>query len=167
MFVAVLAIAPVAGIPPKSGLKIFATPWAISSMFELCLLPIIPSATAALKSDSIAARTAIDRLEEDSCLIKAIEKDGICGAGKDDGISPYRLPIVAVSQPKNFFKIRQAIVESRITISEPGIFLLIFGHTKMTASDITATKVVYKSIVPKVFAYTATFPTKLPGIAPV
>ena len=29
-FVAVRAIAPVAGIPPKSGVKIFATPWAIS-----------------------------------------------------------------------------------------------------------------------------------------
>ena len=33
-FVAVRAIAPVAGIPPKSGDAMFATPCATSSMFE-------------------------------------------------------------------------------------------------------------------------------------
>jgi len=32
--VAVLAIAPVAGMPPKSGDAMFAIPWATSSMFE-------------------------------------------------------------------------------------------------------------------------------------
>ena len=38
MFVAVRAIAPVAGKPPKSGENILATPWPTSSTFGLCLV---------------------------------------------------------------------------------------------------------------------------------
>ncbi|MPN01105.1 hypothetical protein SDC9_148308 [bioreactor metagenome] len=56
---AVLAIAPVAGIPPKIPEATFATPWAINSMFESCFPPIIPSATTAESSDSMAASIAI------------------------------------------------------------------------------------------------------------
>ena len=58
MFVAVRAIAPVAGMPPKIGEAIFATPWATSSMFDLWRVPIIPSATTADSNDSIAASSA-------------------------------------------------------------------------------------------------------------
>ena len=56
---AVLAIAPVAGIPPKSAEAIFPAPCAISSVSERCLLLIMPSATTQERSDSIAASTAI------------------------------------------------------------------------------------------------------------
>jgi len=59
MLVAVLAIAPVAGIPPNNGVTIFAVPCAINSIFDRCLPPIIPSATTAERRDSIAARSAI------------------------------------------------------------------------------------------------------------
>ena len=44
MFVIVLAIAPVAGIPPKIGVTIFATPSAINSVFELWFFRASPSA---------------------------------------------------------------------------------------------------------------------------
>ena len=56
---AVLAIAPVAGMPPKIGAKMLATPWANSSALERCLVPTILSATTAERSDSIDERTAI------------------------------------------------------------------------------------------------------------
>ena len=61
MLVAVRAIAPVAGRPPNSALPKFAIPWAISSVFESCRSPIIPSATTAHSSDSIAPSMAIAR----------------------------------------------------------------------------------------------------------
>ena len=54
--VAVRAMAPVAGMPPKSGETMLATPCATSSMLERCLPPIMPSATTAESSDSIAGQ---------------------------------------------------------------------------------------------------------------
>jgi hypothetical protein len=67
-FVAVRAIAPVAGMPPKRTDPMFATPWATSSMFDLCLPPVIPSATTAESRDSIAASRAIVSAGETSWL---------------------------------------------------------------------------------------------------
>jgi hypothetical protein len=45
--VAVRAIVPVTLIPPNRAEITLARPWAISSMFERCLRPVIPSATLA------------------------------------------------------------------------------------------------------------------------
>ena len=59
MLAIVRAIAPVAGIPPKNGTTIFATPWPISSVLELWRSPITPSATIAESRDSIAPNIAI------------------------------------------------------------------------------------------------------------
>src|SRR3989338_7458771 len=59
ILVAVLAIAPVAGIPPNNTAPIFAIPCAISSQFDLCLFPVIPSATTADRRDSIPAKNAM------------------------------------------------------------------------------------------------------------
>ncbi len=58
MFVAVRAIAPVAGRPPKSGDTMLATPCAKSSVFGLCRSPPIRSATTAESSDSMAPSIA-------------------------------------------------------------------------------------------------------------
>jgi hypothetical protein len=58
MFVAVRAIAPVAGIPPNSGETIFAIPCATSSTLGLCRSPVIPSATTADSMLSSAASSA-------------------------------------------------------------------------------------------------------------
>ena len=51
ILVAVRAMAPVAGSPPKSGDTMFATPCASSSTFELCRVPDMRSATIADISD--------------------------------------------------------------------------------------------------------------------
>ena len=56
---AVLAIAPVAGIPPNKADAIFPAPCATSSISERCFPLIIPSATTQESSDSMAANTAI------------------------------------------------------------------------------------------------------------
>ena len=55
-------------------------------------------------------------------------KAGRVGAGSDEGIAPYLLPIVSVCQPKVLFIKRFTRVARMITIREPGIFLFIFGH---------------------------------------
>src|SRR5690554_8046565 len=51
--VAVLAMAPVAGIQPNIDEKQFAIPWPTNSTLERWRQPIIPSLTTADKSDSI------------------------------------------------------------------------------------------------------------------
>ncbi len=66
MLVIVRAMAPVAGIPPKNGVTMLATPCATSSMFELCRLPITPSATVADNRDSIAPSMAMVNAEGNS-----------------------------------------------------------------------------------------------------
>ena len=66
ILVIVRAIAPVAGMPPKKGTTTFATPWAMSSVFELCLSPITPSATIADSKDSIAPNIAMVNAEGNS-----------------------------------------------------------------------------------------------------
>ena len=68
MFVIVLAMAPVAGIPPKKGTIKLATPCATNSMFELCFLPITPSATAAESNDSIAPNMAMVKADGNNNL---------------------------------------------------------------------------------------------------
>ena len=59
MLVMVRAMAPVAGMPPKSGEARLAKPWAISSVLELWWSPITPSATVAESRLSIAPRMAM------------------------------------------------------------------------------------------------------------
>ena len=74
--VAVRAIAPVTGKPPKSGVIIFAAPWAINSIFDLWRLPIIPSATTAESSASMAPSKAIVVAGMMSCRTVAKSKKG-------------------------------------------------------------------------------------------
>ncbi|MNG16707.1 hypothetical protein D3C84_1006450 [compost metagenome] len=59
ILVAVRAIAPVAGIPPKRGVTMFAMPCPISSRLLLWRVPVIPSATTADSKDSIPPSIAI------------------------------------------------------------------------------------------------------------
>lgn len=54
------AIAAVAVMPPKNGAMMLPAPWPISSLFELCFLPVMPSSTTAHSSDSIAPSIAIE-----------------------------------------------------------------------------------------------------------
>ena len=97
IFVAVLAIAPVAGIPPKIGDAMLATPWATSSIFESCFEPIIPSATTAESNDSIAARTAIEIAVGNKLVIVLIPKSGSVGFNSlIDGIAKWAEPSAKV-----------------------------------------------------------------------
>ena len=80
-FVAVRAMAPVAGIPPNSGEAMFAMPWATSSMLERWRPPIMPSATTAESSDSIAASNAMVKAGAASTLIRSSVITGSVGRG--------------------------------------------------------------------------------------
>ena len=72
ILVIVRAMAPVTGIPPKMGTVILASPCPISSVLELVREPVIPSATVAESSDSMAPSTAIVKAEGSSRLMLAI-----------------------------------------------------------------------------------------------
>ena len=91
-FVAVRAIAPVAGSPPTSGDAMFAMPCATSSTFGLCRSPLIRSATVADISDSIAPSIAtviagiINGPSIESCT------RGTWSAGSPAGTPPKRVP---------------------------------------------------------------------------
>ncbi len=82
-FVAVRAIAPVAGMPPKSGVTMFATPCATSSMLERWRPPIIPSATTAESSDSTAPSSAIVNAGPTSRRACSSVTFGSAGRGSD------------------------------------------------------------------------------------
>ena len=59
MLVAVRAIAPVAGMPPKNGVTMLPTPSASSSASGSCRVRAMPSATTADSSDSMAPSMAM------------------------------------------------------------------------------------------------------------
>ena len=123
---AVLAIAPVAGIPPKTAEPILPTPCAISSILELCLSPTIPSATTHDNRDSIAASIAIVKASGTTSLNILSDILGNAGVGILDDIS-YRSPIVLTFKSRHL----TSAAVTTTAISEPGILLspLILGHT--------------------------------------
>ena len=95
MFVAVRAIAPVAGKPPNSGETMLAMPCAISSTFGLCRSPPMRSATTADISDSIAPSIATVSAGEANAESDAAWNCGMTSGGKPIGMPPNRLPIVS------------------------------------------------------------------------
>ena len=115
---AVLAIAPVAGIPPKSTDIKFPTPWATNSALDLCLLPVIPSDTTADSNDSIAANIAIVNAGNIISLTSENEIVGIVKLGSP-ALIVYKSPIVFTGN----LKIATINVVTNIAIKEPGIFL--------------------------------------------
>ena len=133
-FVAVRAIAPVAGIPPNNGEAILAMPCATSSMLERWRPPIMPSATTADSSDSIAARSAIVKAGPARPPMIAIERCGMRGAGRPAWISPNRAPIVSTGRCSSW---ASAVVTISAT-NGPGMRVEILGHTRMIANAATA-----------------------------
>ena len=135
---AVLAIAPVAGIPPKSADTILPAPCATSSILGLCLEPIIPSDTTHERRLSIPASTAIVSASGRSVIIISILTLGILTAGSPFFIV-YRLPIVLTSDSAGM---NLTITTDTITaISEGGILssALNLGHMISIASATTPT----------------------------
>ena len=88
-FVAVRAIAPVAGRPRKSGEAMLAAPCEINSAFDLCAPPIIRSATVAESSDSMPARNAMVSADGSRSTARSVLMGGICGVGRPFGKLPY------------------------------------------------------------------------------
>ncbi len=97
-FVAVRAITPVQGIPPKIPMAILAMPCPINSWLESCRSSIMPSDTTAESNDSIAPSTAMVMAAGTSERHASKDRLGQCGVGKDRGISPNCDPKVAIPQ---------------------------------------------------------------------
>src|SRR5665213_1306425 len=95
---AVLAMAPVAGIPPNMGDTQLAMPWATSSILDLWLPPIIPSATTAQSKDSMAASMATVIAEGKRSFNWDQDPNTKWGWGKPWGIPPKRVPMVSTGQ---------------------------------------------------------------------
>ena len=114
--VAVRAIVPVAQMPPNSAEPMLATPWATSSQLDRWRRPVMPSATTAESSDSMAPSSAKDRASGRTACILARLMAGRLGAGSIDGMPPKRVPIVSTGKPK-----AQAATDVATTaISMPG-----------------------------------------------
>ncbi len=76
-----------------------AMPWPTSSTLDLWRLPIMPSATTAESSDSIAASSATVTADGNSSRTRSSEMAGRLGAGIEAWISPKREPIVSTGSP--------------------------------------------------------------------
>ena len=90
MLVAVRAIAPVAGMPPNNGATMLAAPCAISSVLEWCRDPIIPSATTAESSDSMAASSAMVSAAGERTRSSSNVTGGSDGLGREALMAPKR-----------------------------------------------------------------------------
>ena len=99
MFVAVRAMAPVAGRPPNSGDSTLATPCAVSSTFGSWRSPDMRSATTAESSDSIAPSMATVSAGDNSVRTRCGLKAGIRSSGRPAGTTPNREPIVSTGSP--------------------------------------------------------------------
>ncbi len=95
MLVAVRAIAPVAAKPPNNGASRFARPCPTSSWFESCLKSVMPSATTADSSDSIAPSIAIVMAGPTSEITWTNDICGTWNLGRPNGMPPKALPSVA------------------------------------------------------------------------
>ena len=95
MLVAVRAMAPVAAKPPNSGAMMLAAPWPMSSWFESWRAPVMPSATTAVSSDSMAPNKAMAKAGPTSCSRSEREIAGHEKPGSARGMPPNALPMVA------------------------------------------------------------------------
>ncbi len=97
--VTVRAMVPVAGMPPKAGATMLATPCAISSWLGSWRgASIRLSATRAHSSDSIAPSMASVSVGKTSCLALSQLKGGSCRSGRLCGMPPNLLPMVSTGR---------------------------------------------------------------------
>ena len=138
MLVAVRAIAPVAGMPPKSGTTRLARPWATSSTSGLCRSPHMLSATTAESRLSIAASIATVNAEGKSGRIRSARNSGSASAGSPVGMPPNLVPIVPTWMPAK----TQAMVVATRAMIMPGSFFVTRGHRRIMATVATETTTV-------------------------
>ena len=97
--VAVRAMVPVTQMPPNSAEPILAKPCATSSQFERWRRPVMPSATTADSSDSIAPSSVKATASGSTAFINSMSKPGSVGSGSDCGMPPKRVPMVSAGRP--------------------------------------------------------------------
>src|SRR5262244_1368357 len=102
----------------------------MSSMFERCRDPIMPSATTAANSDSMAASSAIVIADGNISCTKEKVTVGTCGAGSDEGTPPKREPMVSTGSDNRC----TTTVVATMATSEPGTLVVKRGHRKTTRS---------------------------------
>src|SRR5579862_47961 len=96
--VAVRATVPVTHMPPKITETMLATPWAPSSQLERWRRPVMPSATTADNSDSIAPNSAMAKASgRIACSFPRLNV-GSDGAGSERGMAPNWEEMVATSR---------------------------------------------------------------------
>ena len=174
--VTVRAMVPVAGMPPKKGVTKLAMPCAISSWFGLWRAPIMPSATRAHSSDSMAPRKASVRVGTRRNRAVSHEKAGHCSDGSVDGMPPKRLPMVSTGRPQT----ATSTVVSSSTTTEPGTstrrratadLCAMRGnqacHAMMVARLADAIATAVQFTVPTAANSTTVIPKKLAGMAGV
>ena len=81
----------VAQMPPNRAEPILATPWATSSQLERWRRPVMPSATTAESSDSMAPSSAKATASGSTARTFSSETVGSCGEGSIEGMPPKRL----------------------------------------------------------------------------
>ena len=97
--VAVRAMAPVAAKPPKNTEATLPMPCEISSIFELCLSPVMLSATTQASSDSMPASRAMVSASGNSSRIRSkVTPWGSAKSGNPVGSVPKREPMVSVGR---------------------------------------------------------------------
>ena len=96
--VTVRATVPVAQMPPNRAEAILATPWATSSQLDRWRRPVMPSATTADSSDSMAPSTAKAMASGSTAAALARLMSGNDGSGGKRGMAPKRVPIVSTGR---------------------------------------------------------------------
>src|SRR5690606_31611171 len=119
ILVAVLAMAPVAGIPPSNPENTFAAPWATNSILERWRPPIMPSATTADNNDSILPNKAMAIAGWINACMVCMSISGITGMESLLGISPKLDSMVSTGRLNQF---TTSVLRTMATI-EPGILL--------------------------------------------
>ena len=119
MLVTVRAMVPVAGMPPKNGVMKLAVPCAISSWFGSCRSSVMPSATRAHSSDSMAPRIASVRAGMNRKRAVSQLSSGRAKAGSSAGMPPKRLPIVSTGRPS----VDTAMLPRISATMEPGMMV--------------------------------------------
>ena len=149
MLVMVRAMAPVTGMPPKNGTMMFAAPCAMSSVLELCLSPVTPSATVADSSDSMAPSIAMVNAGGSSSRIVSRLNEKPVGAGIV-GLILYRSPMVSMaSTPAKRLSRKETTVTMMIAASDPGILRDTFGVSSMISMLIMPVPSDQRLVVPK------------------
>ena len=159
--VAVRAMVPVTQKPPNSAEAALPTPCATSSQLERWRRPVMPSATTAESSDSIAPSSVKDKAAGSTSRIFAKLNTGKDGNGSAWGMPPKRVPMVATD------KSNAAVMAAALAtaISMPGQCGLMDLRPMMIAATPTESATAVGETDPSEAHNTGSFSSSGPGSA--